>query len=313
MSPEIKVYISPYQLKTKYSSHIFKGCLLLFDFQKDLVGYSDFFPRNDLGDLCYETELENLKKGTESLAFMRARELAFQDAQARKDKRNLFYGLKIPESHLLINDISSFKEVEKISKFQYKILKAKLSFNKLKRQVQAIKEIHSFFPFLKWRLDFNGKLLLPQWKLWEKELHFLHNQIDFIEDPFFYSADFKRTSPPYFAEDWKKNPYSSIYIAKPSRYPYSFLIKQVVRSCWKRIVFTHNLNHPLGQVADVLCAAQFYYTQPHFAETGGFHCSLYEENDFTIPASQSATFAPPYGFGLGFEYVLNKQKWKRWV
>ena len=313
MNARIKIYVSPYKLNIKFSNQYRRGWLLLFDFGKDLIGYSDFLPWPSFGELSGEKQLQDLKIGKESSRLRRAKEQAFMDAKGRQEQRNLCYGLNLPSSHLLIEDLYSFKQKDDISNSLYKVVKVKLKPDEIKKQIQIIKEIHSSFPFLKWRFDFNGQLSSYLWRLWKKKFDFLEQQIDFIEDPFSSPLDFQLNSSPLFAEDWNANPYCFIRIAKPSRDSHSMLIKNKAQSLWKRVVFTHSFDHPLGQVANIFYAAQFYKIYPSLKEIGGFKCLAYEENEFIIPQLSSTHFTPPSGFGFGFQNILSKQQWKKWI
>ena len=313
MNSKIKIYINSYKLNIKFSNQYRKGWLLLFDFGKDLIGYSDFLPWPSFGESSGEKQLQDLKIGKESFRLKTAKEQALQDAKGRQEQRNLCYGLNFPSSHLLIEDLYSFEQRDEISSSGYKVVKVKLKPEEIKKQIQMIKEIHSSFPFLKWRFDFNGQLSSHQWRLWKQEFDFLEQQIDLIEDPFSSSLDFQLNPSPLFAEDWNKNPYSSIRIAKPSRDSHSMLVKNKAQSRWSRVVFTHSFDHPLGQVANIFYAAQFYKIYPSLQEIGGFQCLAYEENEFIIPQLSSSCFIPPSGFGFGFQNVLLKQQWKKWI
>ena len=309
MSSKTKIYVSSYKLKLKSYKKSHGGWLLLFDFGQSLIGYSDFLPWVSFGEDQGEKQLEDLKKGKESLRLKNAREIALQDAKARLDKRSLFEDIQIPPSHFLIEDIISFKDIEDVSKLGYEILKIKLNPYSLKDQIKKIKLIYSCFSSFKWRLDFNGKILTSKWNQYDEELDFLKSEIDFIEDPFPSPLDFKEYNSPLFAEDWIKNPFSSIRIIKSHR----DAVNDLDLSHLKRVIFTHSFDHPLGQVASAFVAAQFYKTYPHFRETGGFKCFAYEENDFLFPYDRSKDFTPPSGFGLGFQDVLDKQSWERWI
>lgn len=303
-----KIYKSSYRIKLTACSEFCVGQLLLFDFGNDLIGYSDFLPLVSFGELSSEKQLENLKQGKESLRLSNARDLALQDAQARKNNQSLFKGLEIPLSHFLIEDLFSFSNSEDIRKFSHEFVKVKLKSTQRERQIQIVKKIHSKFSHIKWRLDFNGSLNFYDWKKWYQDLSFLESKIDFIEDPFISPSDFKKEGLSFFAEDWIQNPSSFIRIVKPLRDSVSQISAE---SRWKRVLFTHGFDHPLGQMANVFLAAQFYKKHPSLKETGGFKCFAYEDNDFCFRQDRSSHFKLPEGFGLGFQKELENQNWER--
>ena len=63
-----------------------------------------------------------------------------------------------------------------------------------------------------------------------------------------------------------------IKIVKPSRDCVSFLSRQQVFFQWKRLVFTHSFDHPLGQAGAAFWAESFYKIRPCFFETGALAC-----------------------------------------
>ena len=92
------------------------------------------------------------------------------------------------------------------------------------------------------------------------------------------------------------------------------LIKEVAFFSWKRLVFTHSFDHPLGQAVSVFWASVFYKNYRSFFETGGFINSLLlKETSYPLNQNKGPEFLPPSGFGFGFSDSLKKEKWKRWV
>lgn len=310
-SPPFKLYISTYELQWKnkkiFSTPI-EGALLAFDFKSIGTGYSDFLPYPKFGENSLKEELEQIKQGKFSKRFLISKYNAFLDAKARSQKRNLFFGLKFPSSHFLIEDLLSFNKEEEIIAKGLTTIKLKLKPDRIKEQIDKLKKLHSSLKNIKWRLDLNG----TDWGIWKDKLNFIKNHIDFIEDP--HPLNLDRKDHPLFAQDWISNPHFQIKIVKPARDSWKILIKEMALSRLKRVVFTHSFNHPLGQVTDAFWTGVFYKNYAGFFETGGLVCSaLKEQSLYPLNQKNPALFSPPTGFGFGFGDSLKKENWKRWV
>ena len=299
-SEKFHLFISKYQLKSKSSPDDFlEGCLFLFDFGKGLKGYSDFLPWPLYGEKTLSEQLKDIKRGSFSPRFLITREQAFIDAKARKEKRSLFFSLKIPASHFLIENLNDFVFTKKI--LDFKVIKVKLKANRVLEQLERLKELDRMLKNVKWRFDLNGK----DWKPWSAPLSFLKNQIDFIEDP-------KAPAPRAFsAEDWILCPSSQIKIIKSSRDSVKDLANSWPR--WKRIIFTHSFDHPLGQVISAFWAGLFYKYYPSFFETGAFISSAFERpKNYELQIKGDSLIAPA-GFGFGFSKALKNENWRQWL
>ncbi len=282
--------------------------MLAFDFGSGLTGFSDFLPWPSLSsEKPLFAQLKDAQKGIESFRLRIARQRALLDAQARSESRSLFYGLKFPPSHFLIEDILSFSEWEKIPLLGYKCAKLKLSLKAPEKQAQKLKRAISALPHLKWRLDLGG----GSWPLWKRLLKFMGSRTDFIEDP--AGAPLSGGDSRMFAEDWLPRRGFSIKIAKPARDSSASLERGLAASRWRRIIFTHSLEHPLGQAASAFCGAKFYQNHSSLFETCGFKCLSFYEGRFGLNERQDPVFRPPGGFGFGFGEALKKEPWKRWI
>lgn len=309
-----RVYISPYQLKPhKKEIKPIQGALLLFEFQSGLTGYSDFLPWPSFGERNLQQQLEDIKNGRESMRWIRSKNIALLDALARKDRRNLFFGLHIPRSHFLVEDIFSFSDWNLLEKSGFRAIKIKLKKREIQNALPRIKKIHIRYPHWRWRLDFNGSLTIKQWKDLRESLEFLWDHIDFIEDPFPNSQGIWKSKNSLFAEDWISNPHAAFRIVKPSRDSLSLLTKQIPLRQWKGIVFTHSQETLLGQAATACLAGQFYKIHPSFSETGAFKSFSFKKDPWTFQEDTSPVFKPPSGWGLGYGNLLKKEPWKRWV
>ena len=319
-SNSFKLYISPYKLKRRLFSQ--EGVLLAFEFKGGLRGYSDFLPWPSFGENSLPQQLKQIKRGEFSQRFLIAMRSALLDAKARSQQRNLFFGLKIPDSHFLIPDLLNFKNPDFIFKKNFKKIKVKLKPYKINQQISALKALSQSFKDVRWRLDFNGM----SWLFWKNKLEFLKPYIDFIEDPQLEKNSFNPKEKLLFAGDWESSPYFQIRIIKPSRDSLNLLIKQLALFRWKRVVFTHSFEHPLGQAITAFWAGLFYKYYPHFFETGAFvsgagcgqatstpRLLASAEEERTYRLEQEGPFKPPQGFGFGFGHSLKKEKWKRWL
>lgn len=309
----MKVYISPYQLEFQHSSGCLQGALLLFEFQWDLKGYGDLLPWPRFGEESLKVQLEALKNGRESARFRRLKEVALSDALARKEKQSLFSGLKIPDSHFLIGNVTSFSDWDRIGEAGYQIIKVKIKPFELQKQLDQLEKGHLTLPRCKWRLDLNGSLRLQDWGSFKKSLRFLWNQIEFIEDPFKNPGSFSSEDARMFAEDWTPCPQSAVRIVKPSRDSLDSLIKQIPSRRWRSIVFTHSQETLLGQAATAWQAGIFYKKHPSFWQTGAFKCHSFKKSRWTLNENDDPAFKVPSGFGLGFSHLLEKEPWKRWL
>ena len=297
-SKNFKLFISKYELKFKNSQKArLEGCLFLFDFGEGLKGYSDFLPWPSYGEKTLKEQLKDIQQEKFSSRFLIAKELAFLDAKARQEKRNLFFSLKIPPSHFLIENLSEFNFSKKI--LDFKIIKVKLKPFKILEQVKVLKDLSLLLKNIKWRFDLNEN----SWKDWESHLSFLKDRIDFIEDPK-EPIDF---AP--LAEDWSRQSFSKIKIIKPARDSIVNLSQQA--SHWKRIIFTHSFDHSLGQVSSAFWAGLFYKYYPQFFETGAFlNFQLETVKGYEIESRGSA-FIKPKGFGFGFSQALKNENWQK--
>ena len=237
-----KLYISPYKLKFKNKGlSPLEGVLLAFDFGSALTGYSDFLPWPSFGEPSLSHQLNQIQQGLFSKRFLIAQQNASLDAQARSQKRNLLFGLKIPSSHFLIEDLLHFNKQKDLSEKGFQTVKVKLKAYKIPEQIKKLKSLYFHFKNKKWRLDLNGQ----SWSPWKEKLAFMKASIDFIEDPLADKA-FKKEDKNLFAQDWTPCSPVQIKIIKPSRDSLKELPTKEILQKWKRLIFTHSFDHPLG-------------------------------------------------------------------
>ncbi|MGI9548761.1 MAG: hypothetical protein ACR2M7_02110 [Bdellovibrionales bacterium] len=300
-----KIHFSPYQLKK--DSYSLQGALLAFEFDSSLKGYADFLPWPSFGENSLDQELENIAQGIPSSRFLIAQKNGWLDAQARFKKQNLFYGLQIPPSHFLIENLEDFNKEKALSNLNYKYIKIKLLDSSIEKQAEKLKKLVKDLPKnLRFRLDVGGQ----KWSVWKKHLAFMKKQIDFIEDPSLDSQTVNKED--HFAQDWIPNLFP-IKIAKPSRDSLESILQGVASSRWRKVIFTHSFDHPLGQAASAFWAAQFYLRYPSLFEVSGLKCLSFEDNPFYFHKTKDPFFEKPEGLGFGFDRLLSHQDWERLV
>ena len=309
----MKAYISPYELEFQRGGGNLQGALLMFEFQSDLRGFCDFLPRPRFGERSFQKQMADFKKGRLSCRLKILKDIALCDALARREKRSLFFSLKVPESHFLIEDKAPLSLWEEISKAGYKVIKVKLKSRSFQEQTASLRAVCQAFPHFRYRLDLNGRLKPGDWPYFRKSFKFLWNHIEFIEDPFDKPLSFVGDGADVFAQDWIVNPRSCIRVVKPSRDFLQRIIKDIPARPWKKIVFTHSQETLLGQAVTAWSAGVFYRKYPRFRAVGAFKCFSFKKSRWTSNGDRTPFFKPPAGFGLGFGYLLEKEPWIRWI
>lgn len=293
----ITVAYSPYVLTPrirlgKFSAKRREGALLRFTFPKNLVGYSDCHPWSELGDLPLAQQLEQLKTGKLTSLLERSLEFARCDADARDRGIHLLSGLTVPQSHYLVDGISS-----------HACLKVKVDGSKAPpawlKGIGGQQHI---------RLDFNGSLTdeyLAEWlKLFEKL------NLDFIEDPFAQKSWQQLKAFPLAKDrDSEHGIGKSVgtLIVKPA-IQNPKLFEKVVG---QHIVFTSYADHPLGQVCAAWEAARFYQKHPQFFERCGLLSHLiYEPHAYSEQLGiEEDRLEACGGTGFGFDQLLQNEVW----
>ena len=309
----MKIYISPYELEFQNGSNRIQGALLLFEFTSDLKGYGDFLPQPGFGEKTLKDQLKDLRQNKESVRFTQVKKIAFHDALARREKRSLFSGLKIPDSHFLVENLASFSHWNRVEEKGYRTIKVKIRRRDFQKQLKRLREGSAFLPDCRWRLDLNGSLNCQEWDSFKKSLQFLWNKMDFIEDPFKNPGGFTGKDSSLFAEDWISFPQGAVQIVKPGRDSIDGLIRQGIHGFRKKIVFTHSRETLLGCSATAWSAGRFYRKHSSFWMTCALKCRSFKKSRWTRNEDESPVFTPPFGFGLGFDRLLKKEPWKRWM
>ena len=129
-------------------------------------------------------------------------------------------------------------------------------------------------------------------------------RVDFVEDPS-SAGDLKIAGP--WANDWKVQSKAQIRIVKPARETNEEL------SHYARIVYTHSLDHTLGQACAAWTAAKYYMRHPRRLEVCGLAATdFFAPNDFSRAwHCEGPRMKPTEGMGFGFDELLASLKWER--
>ena len=156
-----------------------------------------------------------------------------------------------------------------------------------------------------WRIDFNGKLKAEEFLGWWSTLgEAVKRRIDLVEDP--TSGEQLKIAGPW-ANDWKKQEKAQIRILKPAREGLEELAK------YDRLIFTHGMDHPLGQACAAWAASRFYSAHPKKMDVCGLGSPfLYEPDEFSKAwSSEGPRIKPTPGMGFGFDQILQRLDWER--
>lgn len=326
----MKIWYSSYQLvpktvinsraKTKFR----KGAILRVRFDDGKIGYSDLCPFAEMGDRPIERELKHLLELKPSPIGERSLHFARLDADARSEKRSLF-DLRGPrlKSHFLIHDILHFDlvRVAELENAGYTEFKIKMGWD-ITAETERLDQLCARASHrLRIRLDFNMSLNRDRFVHWfEKHQGWLRPRIEFFEDPFAYdrrewrevsqrwniplALDFAPLQTKLDAEG------AAVLIVKPAVED-EMQIVESENNKQKKLVFTQYLDFSLGQMA------AYYSAQKMAPQLGDrlLTCGLQQQDVYEAPIFQEAIkndgpyIIPPDGYGFGFDYLLEKQKW----
>jgi O-succinylbenzoate synthase len=273
-----------------------EGALLRVMFGAFCEGFADIHPWVEFGDapLNQQFSTPNCALLAKSLYF------ASIDAQARTQSRNLLEGLDLPLSHALVN-LTDRKHIEAKLENGFTHFKVKMG-DDLSAETKVLESL----PMGKWRIDFNGKLTLKLFTKWWNSLsEQLHKRVDMIEDPFSERESAEKMNIVF--SDWIVNPKWSGRVFKPARdFPFA-------EPRAKRVVFTHSLDHPLGQITALWEAANYYRRYPTLKDVCGFSEVRGFEEFYARWSCERPRRRPAPGKGFGFDELLHSQKWERIV
>lgn len=305
----MKVWTHRYELvSTQAGRRTRNGVLLKVDWASNEVGYSDLHPWPEFGEPALEHHLLSLGGSELTPLVELSLEYNWLDREFRKRHRNAFLGLALPRSHKLVGDLKFINQND-LSMWQkagFTHLKIKLG-DRIDDETAALTRVVNTSDF-QLRLDLNAKLSCAEFTAWWSQLDDgLKAKIDFIEDP---TGDRPLTFAGPWANDWKVQELATVTVLKPVRESVAQIEKAKSR---QRVVFTHGLDHPLGQAAALWAAADFYRRHPEKAEVGGFAAAdIYEPNEFSaVWHCPGPLMKPPSGTGFGFNKILESLTWER--
>ncbi|RME14207.1 MAG: hypothetical protein D6797_09370 [Bdellovibrio sp.] len=171
------------------------------------------------------------------------------------------------------------------------------------------------------RLDFNNRLNKDQFLRWlDQAGKWLFPSLDFIEDPFYYkSSDWKEVKeqfPVRLALDWGYQGQVEgvdVLVLKPSSQDIFKLIKEHPSV---KIVVTHLMDHPVGQLRAIAEAQILFQSHPRQFLTHQGLCGIYIYQPlsyFHRMKMNKDVICPPQGVGLGVDDLLEQEPWQRLV
>ena len=279
----MKVWLHPYQLPRL-------GALIKVEWDRHRIGYSDLHPFPEFGEPPLEAHIEALASLEFTELVERSLDLNHADAEYRRMNRSAFLGLALPRAHRLVTDIRAINsdDLEEWRALGFTHIKVKMG-RRLGVETPKLEDLCAQSNFM-WRLDFNACLVADQFTDWWRGLaKHVKTRLDFIEDP--AMDDLEGLSGPW-ADDWVEQDGAEVVICKPAR------DAPEQEDINKRIIFTHSLDHPLGQAAALWTAARFYRYYPDRAEVCGLGMG-------------TAMLKPPTGIGFGYGEMLAELPWER--
>ena len=247
-------------------------------------GFADIHPWPELGDLPLEEQLSLLARGEETSLTAASVRFARIDGAARRERRSLFEGVTVPESHWP----SAAGEVA----HGFDTIKVKMPGGVLPSHGRL-------------RLDFNATLRADEFERVARSLPL--ERLDFVEDPC-----------PYDAQAW-----SSLRTRLGLRLALDrmiasegvdvLIVKPAVQSVdsfpsGMEIVITSYMDHPVGQLHAAAVAARAATSD----RCGLVTHLLYERNAFSEQLSLAGSrLVPPKGTGIGFDDLLERLPWER--
>lgn len=303
----MKIWIHSYQLQPakQAGGQPRSGALLKVEWEPNEFGYSDLHPWPEFGEEPMDVQIESLA----SADFTKLCEISLQfnsiDREYRVRQRNAFLGMALPRSHRLVLNAYELTDENLKRWFEEGFTHIKLKVGSSdKADVEAFERWATQSPF-RWRLDFNGRRTGDDFLKWWRNLdETIQKSVDFIEDPSF-TDEIQEPGP--WADDWHRQSGSSVKVIKPAREDAE------TSAAYSRIVFTHSLDHPLGQASALWAAAQFYREYPELTEVCGLAVpDVYKDDPFqNLWSCSGPVMKPTPGNGFGFDEMLRSLDWMR--
>ena len=303
----MKIWVHRYELAPRAPSTraVRHGALLKVEWFGGQFGYSDVHPWPEFGEAPLEEHLKSVAAVDFSPLVENSLGFNYLDREFRWLKRSAFLGLILPRSHRLVENIINL-EAQQLLEWHaeaFTHVKVKMG-DSLKIETEALVQLVCSSPML-WRLDMNGKLSSAEFTPWWDALdHAVKARIDFVEDPV---SDGELLTRGPWAMDWKPLLTAPVRVIKTPRDGTEELGR------FQRVVFTHSLDHPLGQACSTWVAARYYAQKPTMKEVCGLaDPGLYEPTDFHRKwPSPGPRMKPTEGTGFGFDELLASISWER--
>ncbi len=282
----MKIWLHRYLLGTH------EGSLVQVQWANGNIGFSDLHPWPEFHEAHLDQHILSLTKGEPTALAKNSLRFNQIDGDLRAQKKSAFAGLALPKAHKLVRDIRTLNPMLLVEwqKEGFTHVKVKMG-AALSDETVILLRLSKASSF-KWRLDFNGRLNAEKFTEWWAQLDpAVKMKIDFVEDPT-HSEPLTIAGP--WANDWYRQPQARIGIVKPARESVDDI------PLYDRLVFTHSLDHPLGQACAVWTAAQYYAAHPAKREVCGLS---------GIDEGPQMSAIP--GTGFGYDGMLNELEWER--
>lgn len=302
----MKIWVHRYQLNPRDKRFKAReGALVKAEWAIGQIGFSDLHPWPEFGEPPLMEHIKSL--ATVQLTPLAENTLEFNyiDREYRLNKKNAFAGQILPRSHKLLPSLET-ADPQKFAEWQkqgFSHIKVKMGAD-LKSESELLTQL-VYSTTMLWRLDFNGKLKADEFTAWWNGLDpAVKARIDMVEDP--TGGEQLKIGGPW-ANDWKKQNAAQIRIIKPARESLEILAQ------YDRLIFTHGMDHPLGQACAAWAAGRFYAGHPKKMDVCGLAApDFYEQNEFSkLWYCDGPRMKPTTGFGFGFDDLLNSLNWER--
>lgn len=302
----MKIWIHRYRLEPQaIKNRAREGALIKCEWFGGYTGFSDLHPWPEFGEQELDVHLRSLAELKFTSLTENSMEFNYQDGGFRQRKRSAFLGLILPRSHRLVFDLEelSTEMLRQWSEQGFSHIKVKMGRNLTAETHILLQMIYS--TTLLWRVDFNARITRDEFTAWWTGLDpAVKARIDFVEDPV-REGELKISGP--WANDWSKQARAQIRVVKPARER----SEEVAQ--FERVIFTHGLDHPLGQATSLWAAARFYSQHPRKSEVCGLAATdFFKPNEFSkIWHCEGPRMKPVPGFGFGFDEQLSAIEWER--
>lgn len=318
-----RIWVSRYELKPTLPRSARVGALLKIEFEDGTIGYADLHPWQEFGDLALADELARLCGGDAAHTKLSRRSfaLAKADAKARAERRSVFSGLQIPESHFLFTSVDgvSADSLVELKNESYRAAKVKVG-KDLVREKEILEAAFSNDDVreaeLKLRLDFNSALSEQAAADWLLDLsEDLNDAIEFCEDPCSFDAkawsSIQRQTGVELVRDMGSeqslgDENVSGLIVKPAVQDPSVFLNSS-----QNIFVTSYLDHPIGQLGAAYEAGRLA-KKANVGVCGLLSHSSYHANAYSEEfPSVGPRFVPDLrDHGIGMTDLLENENWE---